>query len=205
MQAETLHFSYWTTPTNVLFILSPRLVPKVGNHGKFPCGGSGCRLYRGVDAERPESLFATHVAVDRGNDGPRCQRLVSRRPKRGGGLASVERSYHCCVGGGLALSTVAIPLVGAVELGWFAPLVAILFLVWMADLFNFMDGMDGFAGLALCRRLRKSEALVRGGAVGDQAKLLSSGTPISGGLEWTALHDRSTEDAASVKCIVEFS
>ena len=109
------------------------------------------------------------------------------------------------LGGGLALSTVAIPLVGAVELGWFAPLVAILFLVWMADLFNFMDGMDGFAGLALCRRLRKSEALVRGGAVGDQAKLLSSGTPISGGLEWTALHDRSTEDAASVKCIVEFS
>ena len=68
----------------------------------------------------------------------------------------------------------------------------------------FMDGMDGFAGLALCRRLRKSEALVRGGAVGDQVKLLSSGTPISGGLEWTALHDRSTEDAASVKCIVEF-
>ena len=209
MQAETLHFSYWTTPTNVLFILSPRLVPKVGNHGKFPCGGSGCRLYRGFDAERPESLFATRVAVDRGDDVPRCQRLVSRRPKRG--AVWLRLSVHIIaasgvvLGGGLALSTVAIPLVGAVELGWFAPLVAILFLVWMADLFNFMDGMDGFAGLALCRRLRKSEALVRGGAVGDQAKLLSSETPISGGLEWTALHDRSTEDAASVKCIVEFS
>ena len=50
------------------------------------------------------------------------------------------------LGGGLALSTVAIPLVGAVELGWFAPLVAVLFLVWMANLYNFMDGMDGFAG-----------------------------------------------------------
>ena len=39
------------------------------------------------------------------------------------------------MGGGLALSTVAISSVGAGELGWVAPLVAIFFLVWMANLF----------------------------------------------------------------------
>ena len=58
-----------------------------------------------------------------------------------------------------------------------------------------VTGANGFVGSALCRRLLKSGALVRG-AVRDPAKLLPSGTPIFGGLEWVALHDRSTEDEA---------
>jgi len=32
------------------------------------------------------------------------------------------------------------------KLGWFGPVVSLLGLVWMANLYNFMDGMDGLAG-----------------------------------------------------------
>lgn len=56
-----------------------------------------------------------------------------------------------------------------------------------------VTGANGFVGSAFCRRLQKSGTPVRG-AVRDPAKLLPSGTPVSGGLEWVALHDRSTED-----------
>jgi len=49
-------------------------------------------------------------------------------------------------GVGLALSSIPIPGIGAVELGWFAAPVSLLFLLWMTNLYNFMDGMDGFAG-----------------------------------------------------------
>ena len=56
-----------------------------------------------------------------------------------------------------------------------------------------VTGANGFVGSALCRRLLKSGTLVRG-AVRDPEKLLPSGTPISEGFEWVALHDRSSED-----------
>jgi UDP-N-acetylmuramyl pentapeptide phosphotransferase/UDP-N-acetylglucosamine-1-phosphate transferase len=49
-------------------------------------------------------------------------------------------------GAGLTMHTILVPLVGTVSLGWFAAPVTILFLIWMANLYNFMDGMDGFAG-----------------------------------------------------------
>jgi UDP-N-acetylmuramyl pentapeptide phosphotransferase/UDP-N-acetylglucosamine-1-phosphate transferase len=49
-------------------------------------------------------------------------------------------------GAGLAVSSVMIPTVGAISLGWLAVPVTVLFIVWMANLYNFMDGMDGFAG-----------------------------------------------------------
>ena len=49
-------------------------------------------------------------------------------------------------GTGLALNEVPLPLVGAVSLGPLAGMVSVAFLVWMANLYNFMDGMDGFAG-----------------------------------------------------------
>lgn len=49
-------------------------------------------------------------------------------------------------GAGLTMHTILVPLVGTVSLGWFAVPVTILFLIWMANLYNFMDGMDGFAG-----------------------------------------------------------
>lgn len=48
--------------------------------------------------------------------------------------------------GGLGLQTVPIPGV-AIDLPWgIAELVTILLVVWMTNLYNFMDGMDGFAG-----------------------------------------------------------
>ena len=50
------------------------------------------------------------------------------------------------LGAGLMLSTFPIPWGGEVELGRWAPFISVLFLVWMANLYNFMDGMDGFAG-----------------------------------------------------------
>src|SRR5262245_56029682 len=46
----------------------------------------------------------------------------------------------------LTLNEVSLPLIGAVSLGPLAGIVSMAFLVWMANLYNFMDGMDGFAG-----------------------------------------------------------
>jgi UDP-N-acetylmuramyl pentapeptide phosphotransferase/UDP-N-acetylglucosamine-1-phosphate transferase len=51
------------------------------------------------------------------------------------------------VGGvGLTLSSIPIPGVQRIQLGLAAIPVSALFLIWMANLYNFMDGMDGFAG-----------------------------------------------------------
>lgn len=49
-------------------------------------------------------------------------------------------------GGGLTLSSLPIPAIKTVEFGWYAAPVTVLFLLWMTNLYNFMDGMDGFAG-----------------------------------------------------------
>jgi UDP-N-acetylmuramyl pentapeptide phosphotransferase/UDP-N-acetylglucosamine-1-phosphate transferase len=50
------------------------------------------------------------------------------------------------VGAGLAVPSLTMPAVGAIPLGWLAVPATALFIVWMANLYNFMDGMDGFAG-----------------------------------------------------------
>jgi len=51
------------------------------------------------------------------------------------------------VGGvGLALSSVPLPGGLLIPLGFAAVPVSALFLIWMANLYNFMDGMDGFSG-----------------------------------------------------------
>jgi len=49
-------------------------------------------------------------------------------------------------GTGMAISKVSLPLAGAWSLGILAAPLTILGLMWMANLYNFMDGMDGFAG-----------------------------------------------------------
>jgi UDP-N-acetylmuramyl pentapeptide phosphotransferase/UDP-N-acetylglucosamine-1-phosphate transferase len=49
-------------------------------------------------------------------------------------------------GGDLALEAVVLPAAGSMSLGHLGGLVSIAVLVWMANLYNFMDGMDGFAG-----------------------------------------------------------
>jgi UDP-N-acetylmuramyl pentapeptide phosphotransferase/UDP-N-acetylglucosamine-1-phosphate transferase len=50
------------------------------------------------------------------------------------------------LGVGLALSSLPIPGGQPIGLGFAAVPVSVLLLMWMANLYNFMDGMDGFAG-----------------------------------------------------------
>lgn len=50
------------------------------------------------------------------------------------------------IGSGLMLPATAVPMLGVISWGWIAAPFTVMFLVWMANLYNFMDGMDGFAG-----------------------------------------------------------
>lgn len=50
------------------------------------------------------------------------------------------------IGVGLTLSSIPIPGGPTIQLGIAAIPVSVLVLLWMANLYNFMDGMDGFAG-----------------------------------------------------------
>ncbi len=50
------------------------------------------------------------------------------------------------LGAGLLFPVIQFPSFGVIELGWMGPAITILFLVWFTNLYNFMDGMDGFAG-----------------------------------------------------------
>ena len=50
------------------------------------------------------------------------------------------------LGAGLLLPAIQLPLLGTIEFGWLVVPLTILFLVWITNLYNFMDGMDGFAG-----------------------------------------------------------
>lgn len=49
-------------------------------------------------------------------------------------------------GGSLSIRDLDFPFIGALSFGWFSVPLTILFLMWMTNLYNFMDGMDGFAG-----------------------------------------------------------
>jgi len=49
-------------------------------------------------------------------------------------------------GGGLSIRDIDLPFIGVLSFGWFSVPLTILFLMWMTNLYNFMDGMDGFAG-----------------------------------------------------------
>jgi len=50
------------------------------------------------------------------------------------------------LGAGLVIPSVTIPAIGMIQLGMLAAPMTVLFIVWMTNLYNFMDGMDGFAG-----------------------------------------------------------
>ena len=50
------------------------------------------------------------------------------------------------IGAGLVLPPLEVPMVGLISFGWIAVPITVMLLVWMANLYNFMDGMDGFAG-----------------------------------------------------------
>lgn len=50
------------------------------------------------------------------------------------------------LGAGLTIDSIPLPTFGDSSLGWFAAPLTIICLMWMTNLYNFMDGMDGFAG-----------------------------------------------------------
>lgn len=50
------------------------------------------------------------------------------------------------LGASQMIDVVPVPMLGVLRIGWLAIPVSILFIVWMTNLYNFMDGMDGFAG-----------------------------------------------------------
>ena len=50
------------------------------------------------------------------------------------------------IGNGLVFPSMEVPLLGSISFGWGAVPITVVFLVWMTNLYNFMDGMDGFAG-----------------------------------------------------------
>lgn len=78
--------------------------------------------------------------------------LMSFLDDRGGIPVSVRFGIHLfaasilVVGARLWIPSLSLPGMGEVDLGWLAVPVSIGFLVWMTNLYNFMDGMDGFAG-----------------------------------------------------------
>lgn len=47
---------------------------------------------------------------------------------------------------GVTLSSITMPAVGTIQLGMAAVPATVFFVLWMTNLYNFMDGMDGFAG-----------------------------------------------------------
>lgn len=49
-------------------------------------------------------------------------------------------------GVGVTLPSIPIPSLAIVQFGWTAIPVSALILIWMTNLYNFMDGMDGFSG-----------------------------------------------------------
>lgn len=49
-------------------------------------------------------------------------------------------------GCGLKIQTLLVPILGTVSLGVLAVPVTLFIIVWMTNLYNFMDGMDGFSG-----------------------------------------------------------
>jgi UDP-N-acetylmuramyl pentapeptide phosphotransferase/UDP-N-acetylglucosamine-1-phosphate transferase len=48
--------------------------------------------------------------------------------------------------GGFALAEIQIPTFAVVSLGWVGPIFSFFFIMWLINLYNFMDGMNGFAG-----------------------------------------------------------
>ncbi len=60
----------------------------------------------------------------------------------------VQAISACIIIGGVGLTVSSIPIPGGpnISLGIAAIPVSVFILIWMANLYNFMDGMDGFAG-----------------------------------------------------------
>jgi UDP-N-acetylmuramyl pentapeptide phosphotransferase/UDP-N-acetylglucosamine-1-phosphate transferase len=78
--------------------------------------------------------------------------IVSLMDDRRGLSIAVRLGVHLLaaallvIGSGLVFHTKTDSMLGFIKLGWIAAPFTIVFVVWMTNLYNFMDGMDGFAG-----------------------------------------------------------
>ncbi|HMF56407.1 MAG TPA: MraY family glycosyltransferase, partial [Pyrinomonadaceae bacterium] len=61
-------------------------------------------------------------------------------------LVHIAAACGVVFGAGMIISSLMLPLVGSYQLGVLGAPLTIFWLVWMTNLYNFMDGMDGFAG-----------------------------------------------------------
>lgn len=72
-----------------------------------------------------------------------------------------------------------------VDLGWYGKIVAAFYLVWLLNLYNFMDGIDGIASAeAICVCLGAALVYVVAGAVGQAGLLLALAAAVAGFLYW---------------------
>ncbi|MDQ3753454.1 MAG: glycosyl transferase, partial [Acidobacteriota bacterium] len=70
-------------------------------------------------------------------------------------LVHLAAACGAVFGANLLIEEIAIPLSAStlftIPIGWLAAPFAVLWLMWMTNLYNFMDGMDGFAGgMSVC-------------------------------------------------------
>lgn len=93
-------------------------------------------------------------------------------------LATQLAAAAAVIASGLYLSTVNLPGLGSVELGWFGAAATLLWIVFATNAMNFIDGLDGLAGgtaLVACGFLALVARLHGGVFVYAAAMLLGAG------------------------------
>lgn len=72
-----------------------------------------------------------------------------------------------------------------IDLGWLGTALGLIYLVWMTNLYNFMDGIDGIASIqAVTVTLGASACLAAAGQGGDALTVLLLGAAVAGFLVW---------------------
>jgi Fuc2NAc and GlcNAc transferase len=72
-----------------------------------------------------------------------------------------------------------------IDLGWYGQVLAAFYLVWLLNLYNFMDGIDGIASAeAICVCLGAALVYVVAGAAGQAGLLLALAAAVAGFLYW---------------------
>jgi UDP-N-acetylmuramyl pentapeptide phosphotransferase/UDP-N-acetylglucosamine-1-phosphate transferase len=100
-------------------------------------------------------------------------------------LAQVLAAAAAVWGAGLAAPRAWLPFLGDVAFGVLAAPLSFLGLLWLTNLYNFMDGMDGFAGsMTAIGGAFLGLALLRGGAAGAASPAFFLAAASAGFLLW---------------------
>ena len=154
---------YLSSPTSKVAVLdlpndrSLHLCPTPRSGGLAILGG----LLLGLLVERCMAWFSASVTVGEHNGPVHASILISGIALVIGTLSfwddvvglrsSVRLGIHTfvaiaiCWGYALIVYEIPVPFFGTIQLSWMALPFSVLFVIWMANLYNFMDGMDGFA------------------------------------------------------------